>query len=162
MIHMLVLFYNYGMIFLYKSFFVNYILSFSFVGLWNIRLLVQVHRHWVQFTLVCRGYDNHNCHDKPQIGNGTEVWTTSRPEAMGWEFGDFEKDVSWVFTVDQMSWVSAVGQSSWFLLRTNPVGFWMGTGRVDSRLGPCRRTVEVEFRPWYREVWVSTKSSGLF
>ena len=59
------------MIFLYKSFFINYILSFSLVGLWTIRLLVQVHRYWVQFTLARREYDNHHCHNKPQIGNGT-------------------------------------------------------------------------------------------
>ena len=74
--------YNYGMIFLYKSFFVNYILSFSLVGLWTIRLLVQVHRHWVQFTLVRRGYDNHSCHNKPQIGNVTGVWMMLCPKAM--------------------------------------------------------------------------------
>ena len=61
------------------------------VGLWAIRLLVQVHRHWVQSTLMRRGYDNHNCHNKPQIGNGTGVGMTSCPEVMGWEFGDFEK-----------------------------------------------------------------------
>ena len=31
-----------------------------------------MHRHWVQFTLACRGYEKHNCHNKPQIGNGLE------------------------------------------------------------------------------------------
>ena len=87
--------YNYGIMFLYKSFFVNYILLFSLVGLWTIRLLVQVHRHWVQFTLARRGYDNHNCYNEPQIGNGTGAWMTSCPEMMGWEFGYFEKHVSW-------------------------------------------------------------------
>ena len=129
--------------FLYKSFFVNYILSFSLVGLWTIRLLVQVHRHWVQFTLARRGYDNHKCHNKPQIGNETGVWMASCPEVIGWEFGYFKKDVSCV---------SAVGS----LLGTSPVGCRMGTDRTGSRLVPCRRTVEVEFRPWCREVWVST------
>ena len=34
------------------------------VGLWTIRLLVQVHTHWLQFTLVRKGYDNHKCHNK--------------------------------------------------------------------------------------------------
>ena len=29
---------------------------------------------------------------KPQIGNNSGVWMTSCPEAMGWEFGDFEKE----------------------------------------------------------------------
>ena len=38
-----------------------------------------------------RGYDNHNYHNKPQIGSGTGVWMTSCPEAMGWEFGYFER-----------------------------------------------------------------------
>ena len=108
----LYLLYNYETIFLYKSFFVNYILSFSLVGFWTIRLLVQVHRHWVQFTLTRRGYDNHNCHNKPQIGNRTGVWMTSCPEAMGWEFGYFEKHVSLVFTGDQSSWLSNGDRSS--------------------------------------------------
>ena len=54
-----------------------------------------MHRHWVQFTLVRRGYDNNNGHNKPLIGNETGVWITSCPEAMGWEFGNFEKHVSW-------------------------------------------------------------------
>ena len=90
--------------FLYKSFFVNYNLSLSLVGLWTIRLLVLVHRHWVQFTLVRRVYDNHNYHNKPQIGNVAEVWMTSCPEVKCWEFGLFEKHVSWVFTVVQSSW----------------------------------------------------------
>ena len=26
-----------------------------------------MHRHWVQFTFVRRGYDNHTCHNKSQI-----------------------------------------------------------------------------------------------
>ena len=90
--------------FLYKSFFINYIFSFSLVGLWTIWLLVQVHRHWVQFTLVHGGYDNTNCHNKPQIGNETGVWMTSCPEAMDWEFGYFEKHVSWVLAVGQSNW----------------------------------------------------------
>ena len=29
----------------------------------------------------------------------TGVWMMSCPEAMGWEFGDFEKDVSWDLTL---------------------------------------------------------------
>ena len=61
------------------------------VGLWTIQLLVQVRRHSVQSTLARRGYDNHNRHNKSQRGNGTGVWMTSCPEAMGWEFGYFEK-----------------------------------------------------------------------
>ena len=124
-----IMLYDYGMIFLYKSFFVNYILSFSLVGLWTIRLLVQVHRHWVQFTLARRRYFNHNCHNKPQIGNVTGVWMTSSPEAMG-----ILKKTS----VGSRLWASRVG----FLLRSSPVGCRMGIGRVGSRLAPCRRTVQ--------------------
>ena len=128
-------------LFLYKSFFVNYILSFSLVGLWTIRLLVQVHRHWVQFTLVRRGYDNHNCHNKPQRGNETGVWMTSSSEAMGWEFGYFEKHVSWVLTVGQSSWLSNGDQSS-----------WESTWRISR--------VEVDLRPWRWEVEVWPWSSA--
>ena len=39
-------------------------LSFGLVGSWTIRLLVQGYKHWVQFTLVRKGYDNHKCHNK--------------------------------------------------------------------------------------------------
>ena len=72
--------YNYGMIFYINHFL---LIIFSLVGLLTIRLLVQVHRHWVQFTLVRRGYDNHDCHNKPQIGNKVGVGMTSCPKAMG-------------------------------------------------------------------------------
>ena len=112
--------------------------------LWTIRLLVQVNRRWVQFTLVRRGYDNHKCHDKPQIGNKAGVWMTSCPEAMSWEFGYFEKHVSWVldcrrvglgFTVGQVSWLSNGDKSSW-------------------KLTLAMSSVEVELRPWCCEVEV--------
>ena len=39
------------------------------VGLWTIRLLVQVHRHWVQFTLARRGYDNLVCQTEKSLIN---------------------------------------------------------------------------------------------
>ena len=70
------------------------------VGLWTIRLLVQVHRHWVQFTLERKGYDNHHGHNKPQTGNVAGVWMTSCPEEMGWEFEDFKNRFSWRLTLD--------------------------------------------------------------
>ena len=148
--------YNYGMIFLYKSFFVNYILSFSLVRLWTIRLLVQVHRHWVHFTLACGGYDNHNCLNKSQIWNEAGVWMTSCSEGMIWEFGYFEKHVIWVldcrrvelvvywgtfqssFTVGQSNWVLEWGQSSW--------GLTLARSRVESELRPW--CWEVEVWPW--------------
>ena len=92
------------------------------VGLWTIRLLVQVHRHWVQFTLARRGYDNHNCHNKPQIGNDSGVWMTSCPEAMGWEFGYFEKQVSWVLDWRRVELVVYWGQSVEFYCRPVELG----------------------------------------
>ena len=106
------------------------------VGLWTIRLLVQVHRHWVQLTLVRRGYVNHNCHNKLQIGNGLECkWCHSRKR---WtENLEILKKTA----VGSWLWASRVGS----LLGTSSVGCRMGTGRVGNRLGPCRRTVEVEF-----------------
>ena len=82
---------------------VNYILSFSVVVLWTIRLLLQVRK----------GYDNHNCHNKPQTGNGAGVWMTSYPEEMGWEFGRFWKRFSWVSTMVQRSWCLTIVLRSW-------------------------------------------------
>ena len=74
-----------------------------------------MHRHWVQSTLARRGYDNHNCHNKPQIGNVTGVWMTSCPEAMGWEFGDFEKQS----VGDKMpNWEPAADRGLWALSDT--------------------------------------------
>ena len=74
----------------------------------------------------------------------------------------------WVF------WKRRVGSRLWAgrvssLLRTSPVGCRMGTGRAGNRLGPCRRTVEVVFRPecWLMvwepgfNPWSSTKDSKM-
>ena len=52
------------------------------------------------FTLVCKGYDNHNCHNKPQMGNVTGVWMTSCPEAMVLRIWRFSKIVSWELPLD--------------------------------------------------------------
>ena len=73
------------------------------VGLWNIRLLAQVNSHWVQFTLVRKGYDNHHCHNKPQTGNEAGVWMTSCPEEMVLRIWGFWKRVSWRLTLDYAS-----------------------------------------------------------
>ena len=35
-------------------------------------LRVQVYSQLVQFMFMCKGYDNHHCHNKPQAGNGLE------------------------------------------------------------------------------------------
>ena len=100
------------------------------VGLGTIRLLVQVHRHWVQFTLARRGYDNHNCPNKPQIGNEAGVWMTSCPEAMGWEFGYFKKYVSWVLDCRRVELVVYWGPVSWVLLW--PVQLGVDFGHIES------------------------------
>ena len=120
-------------------FFVNYILSFSLVRLWTIRLLVQV------FTLARRGYDNHKYHNKnPREENETGVWMTSCPEAISWEFWWFlKKAVNWDLTQDEASWdfdsgpgspaggyrmhSVFVGSESWELTlgRESPAGGWL-------------------------------------
>ena len=46
-------------------------------------LRVQVYSQLVQFTLVCKGYDNHHSHNKPQTENGAGVWMTPCSEEMG-------------------------------------------------------------------------------
>ena len=57
----------------------------------------------ISFTLACKGYDNHHCHDKPQTGDEAGVWMMSCPEEMGWEFEDFERE-SWMLTLDHAGW----------------------------------------------------------
>ena len=45
----------------------------------------------------------------------TGVWMTSYSEAMGWEFGDFEKDVSWDPTLGRASQTGGYGMCSAFV-----------------------------------------------
>ena len=45
-------------------------------------LRVQAYRQLVQFTLVCKGYNDHHCHNKPHTGNRAGVLMTSCPEEM--------------------------------------------------------------------------------
>ena len=95
--------YNCGMIFFILSFFVGYILSFSLVRLWTVRLLVQV------FTLVRGWCDNHKCHNKNprwEIGLGCE-WRHTRKRWAG-NFGDFWKK----HLVEIWTWVRAVHMGS--------------------------------------------------
>ena len=113
------------------------------VGLRTIQLFVQVHRHWVEFTLVRRRYESHKCHNKPQIEIGTGVWMTSCPEAMGWEFGYFEKHVSWVLDS------SRVGS----LLGASPVEFYCRPVELGTRLGSVQLGVDfghVESWSWVK------------
>ena len=45
-------------------------------------LRAQVYSQLVQFTLTCKGYDNHHCHNKPPDRKWAGVWMTSCPEKM--------------------------------------------------------------------------------
>ena len=103
----------------------NYISSFSLVGLWTIRLFVQVHSIGYNFAFARKWYDNHNCHNKPQIENEAGVWMTSCPEAMVPRIWRFWKRVSLKLTVGQAgrqlslyhwgieNWVLCHGVESW-------------------------------------------------
>ena len=120
------------------------------VGLWTIWLLVQVLRHWVQFMLVRRGCDNHNCHNKPQIGNGAAVW---RHHA--WKRWTENLEILKKMSVGTWLWASRVGS----LLGTSSVGCRMGTSRV-GKLTWAMSRVEVELRPWCWEVEIWPWSSA--
>ena len=89
--------------------------------------------------LMCQGYDNHNCHNIPQIGNGVGVWMTSYPEAMGWEFGNFEKDISWELIsghVRQTILCLPLGIENWILC--HGVESWkVDLGHVDRQWKLC-------------------------
>ena len=52
---------------------------------------------------------------KTQIGNETGVWMTSCPEAVGWEFGDFERGVSWDPTLGRARPTGSYGMRSAFV-----------------------------------------------
>ena len=107
--------YNYGMIFLFIIF-VNNVLSFGLVGLWTIRLSACAGAH-IGYSSRSRAEDMTitNVIIKPQIGNGTAVWMTSCPEAMGWKFGNFEKDVSWDLILGEASPAGGYGIRSAFV-----------------------------------------------
>ena len=110
------------MIFLFQSFLINYILSFSLVGFELFGLRVQVYTQLVQFTLGRKGHDTHHCHNKPKTGNETGMWMTSFAEEMGWEFGRFWKRFSWGPTM---------------VLKSLSLTIQL---KVD--FGPCRQTIE--------------------
>ena len=74
--------------------------------------------------LVHKGYDNHNCHNKPQIGNEAGVWITLCPEAMVLRIWEFWKRVSWDRTMKAESWVSAIEARVGFWLLKDEVGFF--------------------------------------
>ena len=75
------------------------------VGLWTIRLLVQVHSHLVQFYAHAqRIWQSPFLSINPQTGNKAGVWMTSCPEEMVLRIWGFSKDVSWVF--DRWGWSS--------------------------------------------------------
>ena len=80
--------------FFYFNYFSLIIFYYSvWLGFKLFGLRVQMCSQLVQFTLTCKGYNNHHCHNKPQTENGAGVWTTSCLEEMGWEFGRFWKKI---------------------------------------------------------------------
>ena len=102
-------------------------------------LRVQVCSQLVQFTLACKGYDNHHCHNKPQTGNEAGVWMTSCPE---------EKDFSWVLTMVLRNWGPTMVLRCWVLtmaLRswdpTMVLRSWSPSMELKVDIGPWRQTV---------------------
>ena len=137
------------------------------VGLWTIRHWDQVHSHWVQFTLVCRGYDNHNCHNKPHIVNGIGVRMTSCPEAMVLRTWRFWKRVSRNLTMGHvgrqlgclpLTQTVKVGAQPWQCKQS----FLNVYGRIIDQVKDCSLLLvsyksipwcsEVGVRPWWWEV----------
>ena len=104
------------------SFFVGYILSFSLVRLWTVRLLVQV------FTLARRGCDNHKCHNKNprwKIGLGCE-WRHARKRWAG-NFGDFwKKQLVEIWTWAKAVQLGATGCAARLLGQLVEIGLWVG------------------------------------
>ena len=117
-----------------------YIITEWFFYINNFSLIIFYHSVWLGFELFgssCRcthiEYSSRlQAEDmtitdvmiKTLFRNETGVWMTSCPGAMGWEFGHFEKEVSWDSTLDQSSWgwlwkisetvgLSAIGTDSW-------------------------------------------------
>ena len=72
--------------FLYYSFFVNYILSFSVVGLWTTRLLVQVHRIGYSLRLGAKDMTITIVIIKSLIGNRLECEWRHAQKRWSWEF----------------------------------------------------------------------------
>ena len=90
---------------------------------------------------MCRGYDNHHCHNKPQTGNGPECGWHHAQKRWVENLEDFEKDLvevrpqcwevevwpwcwevgvqlwSWGFEIGpcRQNWVSATGTENWVL-----------------------------------------------
>ena len=81
---------------------------FSFIIFYNsvwlgfelFRLRVQTYSQLVQFTLARKGYDNHNCHNKPPDRKCGGEWMTLCTEEMVLRIWGFWKRVSWRFTLD--------------------------------------------------------------
>ena len=108
--------------------------------------LVQVHRHWVQFTLERRGYDNYNCHNKPQIGNGLECERHRAWKRWVDNLGILKKHVSWELDCRRVELVVYWGAS--------PVEFYSWPIELGTRLGPVKLGVHFgQVESW---IWVKT------
>ena len=78
------------------------------------------------------------------------VWMTSCPEAMGWEFGDFEKDVSWDPTLGRASPAGGYGMRSAF------VG---SDSKNYVSLSSCRKT---KVKKWINVSYLNNEESSVF
>ena len=79
--------YNQGMIFFYINHFSLIIFNHS------VWLRAQVHSQLVQFMLALKGYDNHQCYNKPPDRKwGLECGWHHAWKRWSWEFEDFEKE----------------------------------------------------------------------
>ena len=89
------------MIFLYKSFFVNYILSFSLVGLWTIRVKSSVAYSLGAVLRSCaKDMTITIVMINPQKENGAGVWMTSCPKEMVLRIWGFWKSVIWDWKIE--------------------------------------------------------------
>ena len=93
-------------LFLYKSFIVDYILSFSVVELWTIWVKSSGALSWGT-VLRSRAKDRTITIVKIKRHTGNWVWMTSCPEEIILKFEDFEKESveSWHWTMEADSWV---------------------------------------------------------
>ena len=121
------------MIFFISIIFVNYILSFSLVGLWTI----QVHsigysiRSCAKDMTITIGIIN------PRKKIGLECkWRHAR-NRWSWEFEDFEKESvgSWLWPCRQTAGLSAIETDSWSWGPTMMLRNWDWTTRCTERWG---------------------------
>ena len=157
------------MIFFYLIIFISYILSFGLVGLWTIRLLVQV------FTLPRRGCDNHKCHNKnPRYEMGLRCeWRHAQKKGAG-IFGDFWKKQ----LVESWTWAKAVqlgatgcaarllGQLVPILTPGSPARGWLkndvGTVSIVKIVSLSPHVEKLKVKKWINVSYLNYRESSVF